>query len=337
MKSWLRSLPKIELHVHLDGSLRAKTVRELAKRLPADRQFPRGFDPIKAVTLPRRGTLEGYLDAFEVTIRLLQDEGALERVARELCEDAAAENIGYIEIRFAPLLHTEAGLKPRDVVSAVLAGMRQAEADHPIRTGLILTALKQEPTERSMEVAQLTAQFSGSGVVGFDLAGPERLFPPLLHRATLDFVHAAGVHLTIHAGEACCPEQIREALDLGAERIGHGVHLFEDPQTEKRVRESGVHLEICPTSNLQTSSFIADYSDHPIGRYIELGIPISINTDNRLMSQVDLTHEFDRVVAAFSLDRDVVRTVLANSVDAAFCSDGLKTSLRDRIDAAFSA
>jgi len=281
MDSWLRGLPKIELHVHLDGSLRPKTVRDLAKKLPADRRFPRGFDPIEAVTHPNRGTLESYLEAFDVTLRLLQDEGALERVARELCEDAAVENVHYIEVRFAPLLHTEAGLKPRDVVAAVLRGMRQAEADHSIHSGLILTALKQEPTERSMEVGQLTAQFAGKGVVGFDLAGSERLYPPLLHRATVEFVHAAGVHLTIHAGEACCPEQIREALDLGADRIGHGVHLFEDPQTEKRVRESRIPLEICPTSNLQTTAFMSDYKDHPVGRYIELGIPISINTDNR--------------------------------------------------------
>jgi adenosine deaminase len=336
MASWLRGVPKIELHVHLDGSLRPKTVRAFAKHLPAERRFPRGFDPCKAAVPPKRSTLESYLETFDITVRLLQDERSLERAARELCEDAAAENVIYIEIRFAPLLHTEAGLKPRDVVTAVLSGMRQAEAEHPIRTGLILTALKQESTERSMEVAQLAAQFSGKGVVAFDLAGPERLYPPVLHRAAIDFAHAADVHLTVHAGEACCPEQIREAVDLGAERIGHGVHLFEDPATEARVRELGIPLEICPTSNLQTSPIIAGYADHPLKRYLDLGIPISINTDNRLMSQTDLTREYESVVRAFSLGRDDVHRILRDAAAAAFCTEEEKTTLRGRVDAAFA-
>jgi len=331
METQLRRLPKVEIHVHLDGSLRPATVKELAKRLPRERRFPRGFDPVQAVIVPERGTLEQYLEAFEVTVALLQEESALERVAREICEDAAAENVIYIEIRFAPLLHTEEGLKPRDVVTAVLRGMREAEDDLPIRTGLILTALKQEPTERSMEVAQLAAQFAGKGVVGFDLAGPERLNPPLLHRAAVDFVHAAGVHLTIHAGEACCPEQIREALDMGAERIGHGVHLFQDPPTETRVVELGIPLEVCPTSNLQTSPFIEDYKSHPVGRYLELGIPISLNTDNRLLSQVDLTNEYERIADAFSLGEQAVGKIVLDSIDAAFCPEEVKETLREQV------
>lgn len=335
MDSWLRSLPKIELHVHLDGSLRPGTVRSLARRLPPDRRFPRGFDPCKKVIPPKRGTLEDYLKTFDITVRLLQDEKALERAARELCEDAAKEHVIYVEIRFAPLLHTEEGLKPRDVVRSVLTGMRQAEDDHPIRTGLILTALKQESTERSMEVAQLAAQFAGKGVVAFDLAGPERHYPPRLHRAAVSFVHAAGVRLTVHAGEACCPEQIKEALDLGAERIGHGTHLFQDPETEARVKAAGIPLEICPTSNLQTSAFIETYADHPLKRYLDQGIPITINTDNRLMSQIDLTHEYESVVKAFSLDREAVRTVLLNAADAAFCTEDTRASLREQIEGAF--
>lgn len=333
MRDWLRALPKTELHVHLDGSLRPATVRHLAKKLPSELRFPRGFDPCKEVIPPPRGSLEQYLVAFNITTRLMQNAGALERVAYELCEDAAAENVIYIEVRFAPLLHTETGLKPRDVATSVLAGLRQAEADHPIRTGLILTALKQETTERSMEVAQLAAQFAGKGVVGFDLAGPERHNPARLHRAAIDFVHAASVHLTLHAGEACCPEQIRESLDLGAERIGHGVHLFQDEPTEARVLADSIPLEMCPTSNLQTSSFIKSYSDHPIKHYIDLGIPVTLNTDNRLMSQVDLTHEYERIVEAFSLDQAEILRVARNGINAAFCDDSVKQELGRQLDA----
>jgi len=333
MKSWLRALPKVELHVHLDGSLRPETVRALAKKLPRERRFPRGFDPCKAVEVPRRGTLEQYLETFAITLRLLQDAPSLERSAYELCEDAAKENVAYIEVRFAPLLHTELGLKPRDVVMSVLSGMRQAEADHGIRSGLILTALKQETTERSMEVAQLTAQFAGKGVVAFDLAGPERHHPPLVHREAIEFAHAANVRLTLHAGEACCPEQIREAVDLGAERIGHGVHLFEDSSTEARVKELGIPLEVCPTSNLQTSQSIRTYADHPVGRYLKLGIPVSINTDNRLMSGIDLTDEFAHISKAFGLDKASVVKIAEDSIEAAFCDDAVKQDLRERLSA----
>jgi len=332
MQSWLRELPKAELHVHLDGSLRPDTVRALAKKLPKDRKFPRGFDPCKAVIPPKRGTLEEYLDTFRVTLHLLQDARSLERVARELCEDAAAENVIYIEIRFAPLLHTELGLKPRDVVTAVLSGLKEAEADLPIRASLILTALKQETTERSMEVAQLAAQFAGKGVVAFDLAGPERHHPPLLHRAAIDFAHAANVNMTLHAGEACCPEQIREAVDLGASRIGHGVHLFEDPVTEARVRELGIPLEMCPTSNLQTTAHMDSYADHPIKRYIDLGIPVSINTDNRLMSEIDLTHEYVQIANAHALDEETVLKIARQSIDAAFCDVTVKSELHTKLD-----
>jgi len=202
MRDWLHDLPKTELHVHLDGSLRPATIKKLAKKLPAELKFPRGFDPCKEM-IPTGSGLEEYLQAFEVTVRLMQNVAALERIAYELCEDASAENVTYIEVRFAPLLHTETGLKPRDVVTSVLAGLEAAEKDLPIRAALILTALKQESTERSMEVAQLAAQFAGKGVVAFDLAGPEKLNPSRIHRGAIDFVHAASVNMTLHAGEAC--------------------------------------------------------------------------------------------------------------------------------------
>ena len=331
MRDWIQALPKAELHVHLDGSLRPETVRKLAKKLPADLRFPRGFDPCKEV-IPATGSLEQYLEAFHITVRLMQDLPALERIAYELCEDAAAENVIYIEVRFAPLLHTEQGLKPRDVVSAVVAGLRQAEEDFPIRAGLILTALKHESTERSMEAAQLAAQFAGKGVVAFDLAGPERHHPALIHRAAIDFAHAASVHVTLHAGEACCPEQVRESLDLGAERIGHGVHAFEDPATERRLVKGKIPLEICPTSNLQTSSFIKSYDNHPLKRYFDLGIPITLNTDNRLMSQVTLTDEYERVVDAFSLGKEDAIRIARHSIEAAFCDNDTKQKLLVRLD-----
>jgi len=336
MTDWLRRMPKIDLHVHLDGSLRLETILRLARSLPPERRFPKSLDLKRAILPEAHGSLEEYLVAFNYTVPLLQTPAALERAAYELCEDAANENVIYMETRFAPLLHTQADLKPRDVVAAVVAGMHRAEADFGIPTGLILTALKQNSTEQSIETVQLAAQFRRDGVVGIDLAGPEHMNPPLKHRKAVEFAHDAGLHVTIHAGEGCCPEQIKEALDLGAERIGHGVYLFQAPRTEKRVAELGIPLEMCPTSNLQIAGFMKSYADHPIKRYFDAGIVVTVNTDNRLMSQTDITSEFEHLVKAFRLSRKDVRQIVLNSVRAAFATDERKRDLKGKVDAFFA-
>jgi len=333
----IAALPKIDLHVHMDGSMRLETVMELADAIPPEVRTALPADLKSALIPPERCSLEEYLQAFRITVALLQTEEALERAAYELCEDGANENVIYMEIRFAPLLHTESGLKPRDVVAAVLSGLHRAEEDFPIKTGLILSALKPEGTERSIETAQLAAQFIGKGVVGFDLAGPERGYPPQIHRQAVEFAHAAGLHVTIHAGEGCCPEQIKEAIDLGAERIGHGVYLFRNPATERIVAERGIPLELCPTSNLQISGVMESYADHPLKRYLDLGIKVTVNTDNRLMSQIDLTHELEAVIDAFDLSREQIKEILVTSAEAAFAEPELKEELKAKIKAAFSA
>ncbi|HHK67465.1 MAG TPA: adenosine deaminase [Candidatus Acetothermia bacterium] len=329
-------LPKIDLHVHLDGSMRLDTVMEMAGSLPPEIRSTLPEDLKSALIPPERCSLEEYLEAFQITVATLQTEEALERAAYELCEDAANENVIYMEIRFAPLLHTQLDLKPRDVVAAVLKGMHRAEADFPIRTGLILSALKPEGTERSIEAAQLAAQFFGKGVVGFDLAGPERSYPPQIHHEAVEFAHAAGLHVTIHAGEGCCPEQIKEAVDLGTERIGHGVYLFKNPATEDLVAERGIPLEVCPTSNLQISGLMETYADHPLKRYLDLGIKVTVNPDNRLMSQIDLTHELEAVTEAFDLTREELGRILLTSAEAAFAEDRLKEELKEKIKAKFA-
>ncbi|SQD92533.1 Adenosine deaminase [Candidatus Bipolaricaulis anaerobius] len=327
-------LPKFDLHVHLDGSLRPGTVRELWDALPM-RHRPRIATEVEVAVLPPVPCpLEEYLEAFRITVALLQTAKALERAAWELCEDAASENVIYIEIRFAPLLHLRRGLSPSAVVEAVLAGMRRAETELRISTGLILCAMRNEPTERSAKVARLAGRYHDQGVVGFDLAGPERGFPLLPHAEAIHLAQEAGVHVTLHAGEGCCPEHIGEALDLGAERIGHGVYLFQDPAVEERVRAGRIPLETCPTSNLQISGFMHSLSDHPLQRYLELGIPVTVNTDNRLMSQTSATEELWRVVDTFGLGRDEVRALLIASAAASFAPSGVKDALRAEVEAA---
>ena len=335
-KEWITNLPKVDLHAHLDGSLRPATVLELAERPAAARRLPPTRDVTKAVIPPQRCTLEEYLRAFRITVAVLQTEEALKRAAYELCEDAARENVIYIEIRYAPLLHLQEGLSPQQTVEAVLAGMHQAEESYPIRTGLILCAMKQESTTHSNRVAHLAAAYAEHGVVAVDLAGPERDFPPSHHRRAIEIAGEEGIAVTIHAGEGCCPEQIKEALDLGAHRIGHGVYLYRDAATERRVTQMEIPLEICPTSNLQISGVMDSYADHPLKRYLDLGIRVTLNTDNRLMSQTDSTNEFVQVIEAFSLTADAVKTILTNSVEAAFASDATKVALREQVEAAFA-
>jgi len=335
MSNWVRDLPKFDLHVHLDGSMRPETVIELANALPPDRRFPPDLDLHQALIPPQRCTLEEYLRAFKITCAVLQSEAALERAAYELCEDAARENVIYMEIRFAPLLHLRGGVSPQQVVESVLAGMRRAEETYPIRTGLIVCGLKQEPPERSIETARLAAEYLEKGVVAFDLAGPENGFPPALHHQAIEIARKSGLHVTLHAGEGCCPAHIREAIDLGAERIGHGVYLYQDPDTEKVVRERGIPLEVCPTSNLQISGAMDSYCEHPFKRYLDEGIPVTINTDNRLMSQIDVTHELEQMVDAFSLSHGQVKEVLLNSANATFTPEMIKGALRTQVEQAF--
>ncbi len=336
MSSWVRDLPKFDQHVHLDGSMRPSTVRELVRMLPEDRKLATTLDIERALFPPQRCTLEEYLKAFEITVAVLQSEAALERAAYELCEDAATENVIYMEVRFAPLLHLQDGLAPQQVVEAVLAGMHRAESVYTIKTGLILCGMKHKPPARSIQTARLAAEYLEKGVVGFDLAGPEMSFPPSLHREAIEIAKQAGLHVTIHAGEGCCPEQIKEAIELGAERIGHGVYLYKDEATEHVVVERGIPLEICPTSNLQISGVMDSYADHPLKRYLDLGIRVTLNTDNRLMSRIDVTHEFEKVIDTFSLSRDQVKTILLNSASAAFAPEEVRNSLRTQVDEAFS-
>ncbi len=331
----IANLPKFDLHVHLDGSMRPDTVIELAKSLPPRVRTVLPSDLESALIPPKRCRLEEYLRAFSITVAVLQTEEALARAAYELCADAAAENVIYMEIRFAPLLHLREGLKPSQVVEAVLSGMRRAEEDFPIRTGLILCGMKQAPTEDAIATAELAAEYAHVGVIGFDLAGPERGFPPSIHSEAVKIAKQAGVHVTIHAGEGCCPKHIREAIELGAARIGHGVYLYQDPATERLVAERKIPLEVCPTSNLQISGVMDSYSEHPLKRYFDLGIPVTINTDNRLMSRITVTHELQAVVDAFSLSEEQVKALLLNSANAAFTPPEVKGKLRAAVHAAF--
>lgn len=317
----LRAWPKAELHCHLDGSLRLSTMLDLARqqgnvsRLPANNE-----EELREILkeIDTSETLEAYLAWFRYTLPLLQTRKALARVAYELAEDNARENVRYLEVRFGPILHTEDGLSLEEVADAVLDGLRRAEEDFGIQTSVIVCGLRDRYESASLRQAELAVAYHRRGVVAFDLAGGEAGNPPKHHRAA--FYHARNhlLGLTIHAGESWGPDSIHQALFFcGAHRIGHGTSLYRDPDLMQYVADHRIPLEICPTSNVQTH-VVPSLEAHPLTRYVEAGVPVTINTDNRLFSRTTVTDELWRVHEHCGLGADALREIALNGFRHAF-------------------
>ncbi|HYQ96052.1 MAG TPA: adenosine deaminase, partial [Candidatus Eisenbacteria bacterium] len=263
-------------------------------------------------------SLPTYLKAFDLTLAILQQREALERVAFELAEDAHLENVRYMEIRYCPALHLKRGLKLDDTVDAVLKGLSKAERRYGIQTGTIICGIRHLSPKLSLELAELAVAHVGRGVVGFDLAGAEKDYPAKAHREAFDRVLRNNVNVTVHAGEAFGPQSIRQALHhCGAHRIGHGTRLREDPLTLDYVNAHRIPLEMCLTSNVQTQA-THSFEDHPFHDYLKLGVRVTLNTDNRLVSSTTMTDELDRAVGTFDLSPMDVRQILLNGFKSAF-------------------
>jgi adenosine deaminase len=287
-----KALPKTDLHVHLDGSLRLETILELAKQqrveLPAT-----DVEGLRAAIGCGNnfGSLVEYLRGFDITLRVMQNEAALERIAFELAEDAHRENVRYMEVRYAPMLHTQRGLKLTKVVEAVLDGLRRARETYGIKANVIVCGIRNISAESSYQMAELAVAYKGRGVVGFDLAGAEADFPAKHHRAAFQLVRDNNINCTIHAGEAYGPESIAQAIHVcGAHRIGHGCRLREDGDLLHYLNDHRVPLECCPSSNVQTGA-VKDLASHPIKLYFDLGLRVTVNTDNRLITDTSVSKE----------------------------------------------
>src|SRR5512144_2999015 len=288
----VRALPKTDLHCHLDGSLRLATILELAEqngvRLPAD--APEGL--ARAIHMGQRcASLEDYLTAFDITLAVLQTEDALYRAAYELAVDCAAENVRYLEVRYSPVLHTRQGLKSTTIVDAVLLGLRDAARETGIRSNVIICGIRHMDPQTSVRLAELAVAYKGKGVVGFDLAGAEEGHPAREHREAIQLILDNNVNVTIHAGEAYGPDSIAQAVHkCGAHRIGHGVRLRESGDLLNYVNDHRIPLELCPSSNVQTRS-VTDAKAHPLKFYFDFGLRVTINTDNRLITDTSSTRE----------------------------------------------
>ncbi len=287
-----QALPKTDLHVHVDGSLRLETILELA----AEEQIPLPADSVdglrNAIGCGRMfGSLVDYLRGFEITLKVMQTEEGLERIAFELAEDAHGENVRYMEVRYSPMLHTQRGLKLTKVVEAVLDGLRRARETYGIKANVIICGIRNISTESSYEMAELAVAYKGRGVVGFDLAGAEADNPAKHHKLAFQLVRDNNINCTIHAGEAYGPESVAQAIHVcGAHRIGHGVRLRESGDLLHYVNDHRIPLECCPSSNVQTGA-VRDLSSHPLTLYFDLGLRVTVNTDNRLITDTSVSKE----------------------------------------------
>ncbi len=325
----IRPVPKVLLHDHLDGGLRPATVVELARDIGYDQLPSQDVDEV-ARWLRRgahRGHLKFYLDAFQHTVAVMQTPEALTRVAAECAQDLAADGVVYAEIRFAPELHVSGGLTLEQVVSAVLEGFRIGSAGRGITVYALLTAMR--TAARSLEIAELAVRHRDEGVVGFDIAGAEAGSPPTRHLDAFQYVARENFHITIHAGEGFGLPSIWEALQwCGADRLGHGVRIVDDirigadgtaslGRLASYVRDQRVPLEMCPTSNVQTGA-APSIEEHPIGLLRQLSFRVTVNTDNRLMSEVTLSSEFHRLAEAFGYGWSDFEWLTINAMKSAF-------------------
>jgi adenosine deaminase len=316
---FFQRLPKADLHVHLDGSLRLETILDLARiqRVELPSTDPGGLR--QAMNLGQNcGSLVEYLKAFDVTLRVMQEEEALARVAYELAEDAARENVRYMEVRYSPMLHTRRGLKLTSVVEAVLAGLRAAHDTLGIESAVILCGIRNISAESSLEMAELAVAYKGRGVVGFDLAGAEYDHPAKHHKKAFQLVRDNNINTTIHAGEAYGPESIKQALHVcGAHRIGHGCRLREDGDLLHYINDHRIPLECCPSSNVQTGA-VRDLASHPLKFYFDLGLRVTINTDNRLVTDTTVSQELWHCHNAMGMSLRDIKTMIVASFKSAF-------------------
>lgn len=326
-RSVLARMPKAELHCHLDGSIRPSTLLELGREygvpMPCD-----DADALGAFMVVKEArTLEDYLQRFEITLSVMQHPEALERLAYELATDVAAEGVWYLETRFCPALNTRGGMEPGETIEAVRRGLARAEQEAGIVARIIVCGLRTLAPAMSFELAREAVAGRERGVVAFDLAGGEFGHPASDHADAFAFARQHGLACTCHAGEGDGADSIRQALHVcHAHRIGHGTRLFEDAALSREVRERQVPLEVCLTSNVQTRA-AASYDVHPARQYLDQGMKVVLNTDNRLMSGVTLVDEYAHAVSQLHCSFDEVTAMALNGFSSAFLPEPEKERL----------
>jgi adenosine deaminase len=322
-----KSLPKIELHCHLDASVRVSTVADLGRKIGLS--LPTPLEP--ALIAPEICIdLADYLVRIDLALEVMQHRDHLVRISREIVEDLAADGTIYGEIRFAPQLHLRNGLTMQEVLNAVHEGLKQGEQQMGVKTGLIVCCLRHESGERSFEIAKLAVN-NRDKVCALDLAGDEARYIGAPHAEAFALAKREGLRRTVHAGEAAGAESIREAFDLlGAERIGHGVRITESDELQNRAKAARLPLEMCPLSNIQTRA-ANSLPEHPIDRLFRSGLHVTVNTDCPTVSHTTLTNEFQRLENTFHWGPAEFHQCQLNSAEAAFVNAETRADLLRRL------
>lgn len=325
-------LPKVELHLHLDCSLSYRAVSRLAPEVTREE-----FD-CEYVAPARCASLAAFLERTPRTLRLLQDEAGLKLAVEDLFEQLQADHVIYTELRFAPLLHTERGLTASRAIEIVERAVDAASRATGVDCRLILCTLRHFPEARSLETARLAAAYRGPRVVALDLAGDEAGFPIEPHVKAFEYARQHGLRITAHAGEASGPESVWQALRvLGPDRIGHGVRSIEDPKLLEHLRDRRIHLEICPSANVQIVPSIPTLEEHPLDKLYRARIRLNVNTDARTPTPTTLTREYQEAERVFGWGPREFLDTNRMAVEAAFLDDGAKARLRRNLVQAYSA
>jgi adenosine deaminase len=333
----LTRLPKAELHCHLDGSVRPATMLDLAR----DQAVVMPEDDAEALGNYMRvddaRNLEDYLARFGHTLSVMQTEEAMERIAFELAEDCAKEGVRYLETRYAPVLNTDGGLSLAQAVEAPLRGLARAEREYGIVARVIVCGIRNMSPEVSLQLARLAVDYKSRGVVGFDLAGGEAGNPASRHKAAFDHAFSHGLPCTCHAGEGDGASSVADAIHhCHAQRIGHGTRLIEDAALMYEAKEKGIAIECCLTSNVQTHA-VASLELHPLRKYVEAGLKVSLNTDNRLMSGTDLVTEYGLAAKHLGFTFDELCRLARGGFENAFLPEAERAQLLSRVDAEIHA
>lgn len=325
----INKLPKIELHCHLDGSVRVDTIIDIAKKEGIKLDSYKRCDIEKLIQVPNDCTsLNEYLKRFDLPNKVMQSSENIKRITFELLEDAQKENIKYIEIRFAPLLHLQKGLSIEEVIQSAIDGINQAQRIYDIKGNIILSCMRNMSEDDAILLIEKGRKFLNKGVVAIDLAGPEEEGFANKYKRAIELARSYGYNITIHAGEAASAQNVIDAINiLKAQRIGHGVRIKDMKDAYDLVKKTGVVLEMCPTSNIQTKA-IECLNKYPLYDFYKDGIKLSINTDNRTVSNIDLSNEIKVISDEFNMSKEKYKDIYLNTIDAIFADESTKKWLR---------
>ncbi len=323
-QEWLRQLPKIDLHCHLDGSMNLDTVSVLL----AEQGITVPPEQLRKELLVSENCtgLEEYLQKFDLPLLCLQSEKGLKQAAVDLLKSAAAENVKYLEVRFAPMSSAKGGFSCSRVIESVLEGITQAEGYWDIKASVIVCAMRHDSPEMNLKMLKIAREYLGAGVCALDLAGDEAAFPTSGQRELFQSAKRLDMPFTIHSGECGSILNVQEAIALGAKRMGHGIALIKDSSLMEQCREKRIGIELCPTSNFQTKA-VNTWEEYPLKRFLEKGLLATINTDNRTVSNTSVTKELLKINENMGFEKDTIRQLLFNSIEISFAADPIKHRL----------